>query len=138
MWIFQFHEIQNAYFGQETFTLYTAADKDSGLKVFSLAVVSNKTVHECSIAFTCNVILLNIVRKHIPNLHTVFLWSDGCSSQFQSKYTFEILIDFPTNWKITLDYSEDHHFKGLHDGVGWTVKRKVYQDVSIVCTPPFS
>ena len=55
----QFHEIQSAYFGHEALTLYTTAcyhkseeyiytsdDKDSGLKVLSVVIVSNRTVHE--------------------------------------------------------------------------------------------
>ena len=71
----QHHEIQRAYFGYETFTLYTAAfyyrsydtdgacvDKDAGLKVLSVVIVSNETIHERNIAFLCNMKLLEIVR----------------------------------------------------------------------------
>ena len=62
-----FHEIQSAYFGHETFTLFTAAcyvkgsntdynfksniDKDTGLTVIPVVIVSNQTVHERNIAF---------------------------------------------------------------------------------------
>ena len=75
----QFHEIQTAQFGQEAFNLYTAAcyykadiiienskdDKEPGLKVLSLVIVSNDTVNERNVAFTRNVKLVNIVRKYI-------------------------------------------------------------------------
>ena len=63
----QHHEIQSAYFGHEAFTLYTAAcyyrshdfdgacvDRDAGLKVLSVVIVSNETIHEGNIAFSCN------------------------------------------------------------------------------------
>ena len=55
----QHHERQSAYFGHEAFTLYTAAcyyrshdidgacvDKDAGLKVLSVVIVSNEIIHE--------------------------------------------------------------------------------------------
>lgn len=55
----QFHEIQSLYFGHEAFFLYTAAcyyksekyintndDKDSGLKLLSVVIISNQTTHE--------------------------------------------------------------------------------------------
>ena len=31
---------------------------------------------------------------------------------------------------LTWDYGEAYHFKGPHNGIGRTVKREVYQDVS--------
>lgn len=31
---------------------------------------------------------------------------------------------------IFWDYGEAHHFKGSHNGLGGTVKRRIYQDVS--------
>ena len=60
----QHHEIQSAHFGHETFTLYTAAcyyrshdidgtcvDKDAGLKVLSVVIVSKETIHELNSIF---------------------------------------------------------------------------------------
>ena len=71
----QHHEIQSAYFGHEAFTLHTAAcyyrsheidgacvDKDAGLKVISVVIVSNEIIHERNIEFSCNMKLLEIVR----------------------------------------------------------------------------
>ena len=62
----QHHEIQIAYFGYEAFTLYTAAcyyrsqdadetciDEDGGLKVLSVVIVSNETIHEHGIVMHC-------------------------------------------------------------------------------------
>ena len=37
---------------------------------------------------------------------------------------------YPKDLELTWDYGEAHHFKGPDDGIGGTVKRKVYQDVT--------
>ena len=81
----QHHEIQSAYFGYEAFTLYTAAcyyrshdidgacsDKDAGLKVLSVVIVSNETIHERNIAFLRNMKLSEIVRQHTPSLKKAY------------------------------------------------------------------
>ena len=85
----QHHEIQSACFSYEAFTLYTTAyyrshdidgaciDKDTGLKVLSVVTVSNETIHERNIAFSCNMKLLEIVRQHIPSLKKDYFCSDG-------------------------------------------------------------
>ena len=61
----QHHEMQSAYFVHEAFTLYTAGgacvDKDAGLKVLSVVIVSNETIHERNIALSSNMKLLEIV-----------------------------------------------------------------------------
>ena len=90
----QHDEIQSAYFGHEAFTLYTAGcyyrshnidgacvNKDAGLKVLSVVIVSNETIHERNIAFSCNMKLLEIVRQHIPSLKKAYIWSDGYTAQ---------------------------------------------------------
>ena len=54
----------------------TCIDKDAGLKVLSV-IVSNETIHEQNIAFSCNMKLLEIVRQHIPGLKKTYFCSDG-------------------------------------------------------------
>ena len=120
----QHHEIQSAYFGYEAFTLYTAAcyyrshdidgacvDKDTGLKVLSVVIVSNELIHEGNIAFSCNMKLLEIVRQHIPSLKKAYFWSDGCTTQFHSRFTFRSVTFYPNNLKLSWDYGEAQYFK---------------------------
>ena len=136
----QYHEIQSAYFGHAAFTLFTAAcyskgettseavatiDKDTDLQVLPVVIVSNKTTHEINIAFTCNQMLLEFMIGLFPGVKKVHFWSDGCSSQFRSQYIFRFLCNFPAELEITWNYGQAHHFKGPHDGIGGTVKRKV-------------
>ena len=67
--------------------------------------------------------LLEIVRQHITSLKKAFFWSDGCTAQFHSRFTFHSMTFYPNDLELSWDYGEAHHFKG-------TVKRKVYQDVT--------
>ena len=74
--------------------------------------------------------LLDYLKSISTSLKTVYFWSDGCASQFRSKYVFRSLSFYPSWLKVFWDYGEAHHFKGLHDGIGGTIKRKVYQHAS--------
>ena len=40
------------------------------------------------------------------------------------------MILYPLDLLVSRDYGEAHHFKSSHDGIGGTVKMRVYQDVS--------
>ena len=73
--------------------------------------------------------LLEIVRQHIPSLKKAYFWSDGCIAKFHFRLIFRSM-NYPNDLELNWDYSEAHHFKGPHDGIGGTVKRKVYHDVT--------
>ena len=96
------------------------------MKVLSSVIVSSDTVNEPNIAFTFNVKLVNIVRKYISNLHTAFFLLMAAPHSFNHIILFSITY-FPTDWKITWDYGEAHHFKSPHDETEGTVKRKIYR-----------
>ena len=125
----QLHEIQSAYFGHENFTLFTAAcylhkaaniesfssniDHDSCLVIVPFAVVSNETSHNRNVAFTNNNKLIPFVQEINPAVDTFHFWSDGCARQFRSKYVFRSFSYYPANIKLTWNYGEAHHFKGM-------------------------
>ena len=144
----QLHEIQPAYFGHETFTVFTCVcyhrsfdtevmdDEESGLKLISIAIISNEVTHERNIACHCNQKVIQMVQNKLNQvINMVYIWSDGCASQFRSQYVFRTLSFYPASLKVFWDYGEAHHFKGLHDGIGGTIKRCVYDDLraSKVC-----
>ena len=108
----------------------TCVDKDAGLKVLSNVIISNETIHERNIALSCTTKLLEIVRQHLPSLKKAYFWSDGCTAQFHSRFTFRSMTFYPNDLELSWDYGKAHHFQGPHDGIGGTVKRKVYQDVT--------
>lgn len=76
-----------------------------------------------------NVILLlhaTIKLNLNAELNRFFFWSDGCGSQFRSQFVFQSLCFYPANVNLSWDYGEAHHFKGPHDGIGGSLKQKVY------------
>ena len=58
-----------------------------------------------------------------------YLWSDGCSAQFRSKYIFALTFLFPESFNVTRYYKERHHRKGPMDGIQGCVNDIVYRTV---------
>ena len=82
-------------------------------------------------AISCNMKLLDIVKQHLPGLKKTYFWSNGCSSQFRSRFTFQSMILYQLDLQISWDYGEAHPFKGPYNYIGeLLVKRRVYQYVS--------
>ena len=50
---------------------------EKGLVAHSVVIVSNETIHERNIAFSCNMKLLDYLKVINPRLKTVYFWSDG-------------------------------------------------------------
>ena len=42
------------------------------------------------------------------------------------QYVFQSFSYFPRNLELTWNYGEAHHFKGPHDDIGDSIKKKVY------------
>ena len=89
------------------------------------------------------------------SLQRRYIWSDGCSAQFRSSFTFVLLTthlhpDKDIEWNyneahhgkgptdlhpdkdIEWNYSEAHHGKGPICGIGGTIKNKVFEQVKSV------
>ena len=119
-------EVQSAYFGQQNFSIFTSCSyyrnsgKDNLTKV-PMAVISKSNDHSRIAAFSCIVTIVGELKKLTNELHKMILWSNGCSSQFRSKFVFALLTHFDRNIALQWDYNEAHHGKGLMDGVG-TIK----------------
>ena len=131
----QCHKIQNAFFGHENFTLFTAASyfhrqlsilkaspailrqlsilRASCLVIVPAAVVSNETSHSHNVTFTNKNKLIFFVQEINPAVDTFHFWSDGCARQFRSTYVFSSFFYYPVNIKLTSNYGEAHDFKGM-------------------------
>ena len=85
-------EIQSAYFGHDSFSIFTACrylrDAEEKLVNENVVVVSEASYHSRIAAFTCINKVFNFVReKHeLPLKVTLHVWSDGCTGQFRSRY----------------------------------------------------
>ena len=128
-------EIQSIYFGHSTFSIFTACcyirSEDGKLANENVTVVSKASDHSRIAAFTCVNKVLTFMREKydLPSGITLHVWSDGCSTQFRSRFVFRLLCDMDRSTKLRWYYNERHHGKGPMDGVGGTLKNFVYCDV---------
>ena len=129
-------EIQSAYFGHTCFSLFTACcyyrNKNSLLlENVPITITSESSDHSRIAAFSCiNTIVKHMEEKlHPEKVKKVYIWSDGCASQFRSKFVFMLMTYFDQAHDIEWHYNESHHGKGPMDGVGGTVKNVVFRNV---------
>ena len=105
-------EIQSAYFGQSTFSLFTACvyhlDDSGSLIKRPITVVSESSDHSRIAALTCIDFVIKEVEKHIA-LTKVILWSDGCAAQFRSRFVFKLISTYRPDLLIDWHYNEAHH-----------------------------
>ena len=126
-------EIQSAYFGQSSFSLFTACfyyNNDNGnLVKRPICVVSESNDHSRAAALTCVEIVLKEIEINVE-LTKIIVWSDGCASQFRSRFVFKLLAHYRPDLEISWHYNEAHHEKGPMDGIGGALKnvRQVKSD----------
>ncbi|XP_041471656.1 uncharacterized protein LOC121421100 [Lytechinus variegatus] len=127
----QKNAIQSAYFGYQSFSLYTVCVyrcEKSEITCDSYALVSGTTDHTAKVVFGLNRFLL----KHLnakQKFDTVHFFSDGAACQFRSKHVFAFLAQYDPAMKIKWHFFETSHGKGPVDGVGGTVKSVVHRKV---------
>ena len=80
----QLHEIQSAYFGHESFTIFTVScyfhesiavengklDREPNLVKLPVAIISNETSLDRNVAFTNNIQLISMVKDIAPSAST--------------------------------------------------------------------
>ena len=74
-----------------------------------------------------NKVINHSIEKIQQPIETVFIVSDGCASQFHSRYVFSLLTHMQPYINTEWHYNEAHHGKGPMDGIGGTVKILVYR-----------
>ena len=123
------NEIQSVHFGNKSFRIFTTCtiyqngilpitittDESDKSKVASLSCVSKVITHS--------------LEKLNQQIKTVYIVSDGCASQFPSRYVFSLLTHIDSDITIEWHYNEAHHGKRPMDGIGGTLKNLVYRSV---------
>ena len=127
-------EIQSAYFGHDSFSIFTACfclRKDGDLINENITIISEASDHSRIPAFTCINKVFDFVReKHnFPPEVTLHIWSDGYAGQFRSRYDFALVSQIDSKVEVNWYYNEKHHGKGSMDGIGGTIKNKLYRNV---------
>lgn len=124
-------EIQSAYFGQNSFSIFTASVyyKDSEEVVKKpMTIISESSDHSRIASMSCINMLIEEVEK-VMALKKAIFWSDGCGAQFRSRFIFKILASYRKDLKLEWHFNEAHHGKGPMDGIGGTIKNVVYRNV---------
>ena len=132
----QQNAIQSAYFGNTSFSLFTACayyrdiTDDNKLKTIPLTITSELNDKSRASSLSCVNAAISYVRDSIPNgIQVVHVFSDGCAAQFRSRFVFALASQIHTDIELQWHYSEAHHGKGPMDGIGGTIKRMVFRKV---------
>ena len=60
-------------------------EEESGLKLIPVAIISNEVTDEQNIAYHCNQKVVRMIQNKLNQVtNKVYIWSDGCASQFRS------------------------------------------------------
>ena len=99
----QQNKIKSAFYGQGQLTVYTAfIYADDNFKCKNYALITLENDHNCNVSFALNDFLIKELQKVYPK-STIKFWSDGCTSQFISKYAFYMIARYD-NMKIEWYY----------------------------------
>ena len=127
------NEIQSAYFGNKSFSLYTACTyykQGDIVQKLPITVTTEESDKSRVTSLSCvNKVINHSIEKIQQPIETVFIVSDGCASQFRSRYVFSLLTHMQPYINIEWHYNEAHRGKGPMDGIGGTVKNLVYRRV---------
>ena len=128
-------EVQSAYFGHQSFSLFTSCcyflDEEQKLDHKCIVVVTESSDHNRITSMSSLKQVVEIAEEWAKRkFHRLIVWSDGMGSQFRSRFVFKILsgtllVDKSLSWF----YNERHHGKGPMDGVGGTLKNVVFRKV---------
>jgi len=123
------NEIQSAHFTYRQARIFTCVAWLAG-STKSFAVISDKLTHNKIDVFIFLMNLLTEIEKLHGCFSKVYIFSEGCCSQFKNKWIMSSLFDFVNHLKcasIEWNFFASSHGKGAVDGVGAVIKKKVWQ-----------
>ena len=99
----------------------------------NFTVTSGAPNHSRITEFPCINLIIDSLQKKFPsqynNYPVFYVWSDGCKSQFQSRFIFALMTHFNPDYTIQWYYNKHHHGTGPRESVGGTVKHLIFQHV---------
>ena len=109
----QQREIQSAYFGHTTFSIFTACcylrDVENKVISESVTIASELSDHSRAAAITCILKIIDHLREkhqHLPLKINAVIWGDVCSAHFRSRFVFKLLASINSSINITWCYNE--------------------------------
>ena len=141
----QQNEIQSAYFGNQSFSLFTSCCYFKGvtseIRNKRIVAVTENSDHNRITSMSCLKKVIDTVETECGKSFTnVVLWSDGMGTQFRSRFIFQLLAGTMfLNKSLCWFYNEGHHGKVPMDDVGGTIKNVIFRKVKsgqiVVHTP---
>lgn len=123
-------EIQSAHWKQRQITVYTVMLYHRHT-IISRVIASDCRDHEkrSVAAFTAST--LESIKRELPTVTNVVIWTDGPSSQYKNKFIFVLVAELAKvyNLQLSWNYFATSHGKGPNDALGGNVKRIVHQKV---------
>ena len=97
----------------------------------SHVIVSDDLEHDrTAVTVFMDTVLEGFVKQRHPEVKTVYVFSDGPSSQFKNKFIVSILPTFDRIVYVQWKYFTTSHGKGAVYGIGGTLKQMVWNAVS--------
>ena len=128
-------EIQSAYFGHDSFSLFTSCcyyvGADNNINHQSFVIVTESSDHNRVTSMSSLKKVVELAEEKVDvTFDRIIVWSDGMGSQFRSRFVFRLLATILFRDKLlSWFYNERHHGKGPMDGIGGTLKNVVYRKV---------
>ena len=121
-------EIQSAHWKQDQVSLFTAALWFDG-KLHPTVIASDDLNHGKETVVSYIDHLLDTLPATVK---CISIWSDGPSLQFKNRFVVAAISSLQEKHKINIiwNYFATSHGKGPVDGIGGSVKRQVWMDVS--------
>ena len=119
--------------GTKNFSIFTTTCylrwEDGELINENISITSEANNHSRTNAYACTKKVIDQVRDKHNELFSanmkLHIWSDGCD---RSRFVFALKTHFDKSFQLAWYYKQRHHGKGAMDGVGGTVKNKVFRD----------
>ena len=89
-------KIQRAYFGQSSFSIFTACayTKNGEIRTIPVTVTTESNEHSCVTALSCIHKIISHIEEKVWVFTKFYIWSDGLASQFRSRFIFSFLSIF--------------------------------------------
>lgn len=122
------NEVQSAHFSYKQASIFTCVAWMLG-KTMSFSVISDSLSHSKIDVYVLITKILEEIKIQHGQFQNILIFSDGSSCQFKNKFIFWSLPDLMAKFackNLEWNFFATSHGKGAVDGVGATVKRKVF------------
>ncbi|CAG5052596.1 unnamed protein product [Parnassius apollo] len=127
-------QIQSAHFGtQNQISLHTSVIYVKSSKPRAYCTLSDSTDHSPAAIWAHLRPILIDIKKKVPQINTVHVFSDGPATQYKQKknfYLYKLYLEDLNFEKGTWNFSESYHGKSAADGIGGVIKRLLDAKVS--------